>query len=201
VAGVSRRGGWFLPESPDVVGLLRRQLHVTIEGMEAFAAWAAGDAEAARAVREREHEADDARRDLHRALRAAFVTPLEPEDLFALSRGLDRVLDQARDLVREAEVMGCAPDPPVAEMAALLLAGTREIDAAVGRLEHGDAIEPADAAIAAVRRSSVSTAPRWRSSWTRTTCARSSPAASSTGAARGSPRASSTWPSGCSTPE
>ena len=38
-----RRERWFLPETPDVLGLLGRQLSVTVEGMEAFAAWAAGD--------------------------------------------------------------------------------------------------------------------------------------------------------------
>jgi uncharacterized protein Yka (UPF0111/DUF47 family) len=52
----------------------------------------------------------------------AFVTPLEPEDLFALSRGIDRILNQAKDLVRESEVMVCPPDAAVAQMAALLAA-------------------------------------------------------------------------------
>ena len=31
---------WFLPHEPDVLGILSRQLAVTCEGMEAFAAWA-----------------------------------------------------------------------------------------------------------------------------------------------------------------
>jgi hypothetical protein len=38
-----RRGRWFLPDTPDVLGLLRRQVAVTIEGMDAFVAWAGGD--------------------------------------------------------------------------------------------------------------------------------------------------------------
>jgi ABC-2 type transport system ATP-binding protein len=37
------RARWFLPETPDVLGLLRAQLAVTIEGVEAFAAWAGGE--------------------------------------------------------------------------------------------------------------------------------------------------------------
>ena len=48
---------------------------------------------------------DIAKRELLDALRAAFITPLEPEDVFALSRGIDRILDFARDLVAEAEVL------------------------------------------------------------------------------------------------
>ena len=42
MADVSRQR-WFLPETPDVLGLLRGQLAVTIEGLDAFAAWAGGD--------------------------------------------------------------------------------------------------------------------------------------------------------------
>jgi uncharacterized protein Yka (UPF0111/DUF47 family) len=148
----SRR--WFLPESPDLLGMLRAQLAVTIAGMDAFAAWAGGDAAAATRVRDLEHEADQARRALHDALRDAFVTPVEPEDLFALSRGLDRILNQAKDLVRESEVMDCPPDTALADMAALVTTSVRCLDDAVAGLARGgrDATEAADAAIKAVRR-------------------------------------------------
>ena len=105
---------WFLPETPDVLGLLGQQLEVTIAGMDAFARWAAGDAAAQAEVRAFEHQADERKRELHRALRTAFITPLEPEDLFALSRGIDRILNEAKDTVRESEVMDCPPDEPFA---------------------------------------------------------------------------------------
>jgi uncharacterized protein Yka (UPF0111/DUF47 family) len=148
------RRRWFLPESPDLLGMLRQQLAVSMAGLDAFAAWAGGDADAAARVRELEHRADDVRRDLHEALRDAFVTPLEPEDLFALSRGLDRILNQAKDLVRESEVMDCPPDPALAEMAALLAAAVRGLDDAIARLQPraGDATDAADAAIKQARR-------------------------------------------------
>ena len=77
---------WLLPETPDVLGLLENQLAITRSGAEAFAAWAAGDVDQAAAVRRAEHAADTAKRELQRALRAALVTPLEPEDLFSLSQ-------------------------------------------------------------------------------------------------------------------
>jgi uncharacterized protein len=149
-----RRRRWFLPESPDLLGMLRHQLEVTIAGMDAFAAWAGGDAAAAAAVRDFEHRADGARRDLHATLKDAFVTPLEPEDLFALSRGLDRILNQAKDLVRESEVMDCAPDAPLAEMATRLAGAVRGLDPAIAQLEphRGDATADADAAIKEARR-------------------------------------------------
>jgi uncharacterized protein Yka (UPF0111/DUF47 family) len=149
-----KRERWFLPEAPDVLGLLRHQVAVTVEGMDAFAAWAAGDAAAADTVRACEHRADAAKRQVRLALQAAFVTPLEPEDVFVLSRGVDWLLNHAKDTINESDDMACPPDDALAEMAALLTQGLRHIDEAIERLgsKDGDAIEPADAAIKAERR-------------------------------------------------
>jgi hypothetical protein len=135
---VSRRRAWFLPETPDVLAMLADQAAITIEGMDALVAWSRGDPSAAGAVRESEHRADDRKRELRRALTVAFSTPLEPEDLFELSRGLDRVLNSAKNAVREAEVMDTAPDDAIAEMAAELALGTRELADAIGALGRND---------------------------------------------------------------
>lgn len=145
---------WLFPQTPDVVGTLRRQLAVTIEGLDAFGAWARGDESAALQVRDCEHRADAVKRELHRALREAFVTPLEPEDLFALSRGVDRLINQAKDAVRESEVMACPPDPPLAAMADLTASAARELDAAVeGLTKDGrGTTAAAERAIKAARR-------------------------------------------------
>jgi uncharacterized protein Yka (UPF0111/DUF47 family) len=144
---------WFLPETPDVLGLLRVQLAVTIEAMDAFARWADGESAAERAVRDGEHHADAAKRELYLALRSAFITPLEPEDLFALSNGIDRIVNQAKDTVRESEVMACRPDAPLAAMAELLCEAIRALDAAVAGLGGtGDTTASAEAAIKVSRR-------------------------------------------------
>ena len=66
-----KRRRWFLPDSPDVLGLLRGQLAVTIEGIDAFQAWTEGDPAAAERVREREHAGDTAKRELLGALRSS----------------------------------------------------------------------------------------------------------------------------------
>jgi uncharacterized protein Yka (UPF0111/DUF47 family) len=152
MADMSRRQRWFLPETPDVLGLLRAQLAVTIDGLDAFAAWA-GDPSAAEILRDAEQRGDAAKRALVGALRAAFVTPLEPEDVFALSRGIDRILDYARDLVSEAEVLACPPDAAIADMARLLGKAAREIDRALAHVGTDDdaATDAADAAIRAER--------------------------------------------------
>jgi uncharacterized protein Yka (UPF0111/DUF47 family) len=144
---------WFLPETPDLLGMLRAQADVTIEGMEALAAWAHGDAAKGETVRELEHAADERRREVQEALTEAFTTPLDPEDLFVLSRGLDAVLNGAKDLVREAEVMALAPDDPMADMADLLLQAVRhlaEAFAGLGR-DTAAATAEADAAVKSAR--------------------------------------------------
>ena len=107
---------WFLPETPDVVAMLSRQLDVTREGVDTLVAWAHGEDGKASAIRALEHKGDEEKRALERALTTAFTTPLEPEDLYMLSRGIDWILNQSKDLIRESEVMDCPPDEAMAEM-------------------------------------------------------------------------------------
>jgi uncharacterized protein Yka (UPF0111/DUF47 family) len=150
---MSRRR-WFLPDAPDVLGLLRAQVSVTIRGLDAFHDWALGDPSAAARVRELERAGDTGKRELLNALRVAFVTPLEPEDAFALSRGIDRLLNYASDLIDESEAMACEPDARIATMAELVGSALGHLDAAVAALvdDPDAATEAADAAIREARR-------------------------------------------------
>jgi uncharacterized protein Yka (UPF0111/DUF47 family) len=130
-----RHRRWFLPETPDVLGLLADQAAITTEALGSFVSWAAGDAGAAQAVREAEPRGDAAKRVLLNALREAFVVPLEPEDLFTLSRGIDWILDYARDLIEESEAMACPPDAAIEEMGRMLLEAARKIGEAITALD------------------------------------------------------------------
>ena len=65
VAHMSTRR-WFLPENPDLFGLLRDQAAITVEGMEALVTWAGGNPAGGEAVRACEHRADDKKRELWR---------------------------------------------------------------------------------------------------------------------------------------
>lgn len=147
---------WFLPQAPDLLGLLRSQAAATAEGMDEFLAWARGEADAGTRVRLAEHLADERKRALRMALTEAFTTPLEPEDLFELSAGLDEVLNRAKDTVRESEVMGADPDSAMAEMAGEIREGVENLVLAFDALApHGDrsvATEAADRAIKNHRR-------------------------------------------------
>ena len=135
---LERHKRWFLPETPDVVGMLCAQAATTIEGIDALAEWGNGDASAADRVRAAEHTADAEKRELWRALREAFTTPLDPEDLYHLSAGLDEVLNHAKDVVREAEVLAFAPEgPEIAEMVELAAEGVRHLADAFARGGQG----------------------------------------------------------------
>jgi uncharacterized protein len=152
------RRSWFLPENPDVLDMLCRQAAVTGEGMAALVDWANAVPDAAHRVRDLEHRADDTKRELRLALTKAFITPIDAEDLYAMSERLDAVLNGAKDAVRESEVMGVPPDEAVAAMATLLADGTWHLAAAFERLGpdrrgKGDtgATEAADAAVKSQR--------------------------------------------------
>lgn len=145
---------WFLPAEPDVMGLLSEQAEITQRGIDAFCAWAEGDVAMGTTVRTCEHEADEARRRLQRTLKIAFSTPVDPEDLYALSERLDAVLNGAKNAVREAEVLAVEPDLPVAAMATQVNQGCRALrEAFAGLVTDTDhATEYADEAIRAARR-------------------------------------------------
>ncbi|MGH3442114.1 MAG: DUF47 domain-containing protein [Nitriliruptorales bacterium] len=91
------------------VELLVAQIDATIEGAELARAVVGGrrvDTGFRERMREVEHAGDDERAELVRALSTALVTPIDREDLFRLSRGIDDVLDHLRDFAIEWELYG-----------------------------------------------------------------------------------------------
>lgn len=102
-------------------------------------------------LREFEHQADNRKRELRVALTEAFSTPLEPEDIFELSCGLDEVLNSAKNVVGEAEAMQTAPNAAIAEMSAELAGGTRRLAKAFAMVERGDRADATAVADQAVK--------------------------------------------------
>jgi uncharacterized protein Yka (UPF0111/DUF47 family) len=145
------RTHWFIPQTPDVLGMLREQAQTTVEGLDELLAWARGEAAAAERLRAAEHRADRQKRELRGALTDAFSTPLEPEDIFELSRGLDEILNSAKNLVGEAEAMQSGPDAATAEMSEELAGGTRWLGEAFSRFAEDDRAAATGAADRAVK--------------------------------------------------
>ncbi len=119
------------------IKLIQDQAALTLEGMEALKAYMGGqDPAAASNLISKEKEADEARRILIDELNKTFITPFDREDIFALSRTIDDVLDYAYSTVSEMEVLKVEPTPYMQRMASLLRDAAYELSMAVNRLEE-----------------------------------------------------------------
>jgi predicted phosphate transport protein (TIGR00153 family) len=117
------------------IKLIHDQAAFTLEGMEALKAYMGEDSSAAERVTTAEKAADEARRILIAELNKTFVTPFDREDIFALSRTIDDVLDYAYSTVTEMEVLRVRPTSFMLSISSLLRDAANELLMAVDRLE------------------------------------------------------------------
>jgi uncharacterized protein len=118
------------------ITLIHDQAALTLEGMDALNAYMQGqDPEAAKQVIAKEKEADEARRILIYELNKTFVTPFDREDIFALSRTIDDVLDYAYSTITEMEMLKVKPTVYMQRISSLLRDAAAELLQAVDRLE------------------------------------------------------------------
>ena len=127
---------FFKPRQDNFVRLLMEQAQWTVKGLEALVAYTAdGNLPSANEVRRCEKEADEVRRILIDELNRTFVTPLDREDIFALSRAVDDILDYAYSTVDEMMVLHVTPTPYLERMASLLRDAADEVRLAMLRLK------------------------------------------------------------------
>ena len=112
--------------------------------------WAHGDAAAADQLRAAEHAADEVRRGSRSNSRSPSPPRLIREDLFTLSERLDAVLNMAKNVARDADLMGQRPTPTTAAMADEAAAGVGHLQVALRALSH-DSQAATDAADAATK--------------------------------------------------
>lgn len=115
--------------------LICDQAGFTQQGMEALHGYMKEPSEAqAQVVRKAEKDADEVRRILIDELNRSFVTPIDREDLFSLSRAIDDVLDYADSTVEEMVMLGVEPNQYLIRMVSLLRDAAEEINRGVQRL-------------------------------------------------------------------
>lgn len=119
----------------DFYDLLLRQAEKTLGGCDALARFLRNQA-GAEDVRRWEQEADDIRRVLIDELNQTFITPIDREDIFSLSRAIDDVLDYAKNTVDEMEVFEVESNEHLCEMAVLLKEGAQQLVAAMRHLKN-----------------------------------------------------------------
>ncbi len=117
--------------------LIHDQAAFTLEGMDALKSYMSDQSQAAAALLvTKEKEADEARRILICELNKTFITPFDREDIFALSRTIDDVLDYAYSTVNEMEILKVRPTPFMQRISSLLRDAAFELLMAVDRLQE-----------------------------------------------------------------
>jgi uncharacterized protein Yka (UPF0111/DUF47 family) len=116
----------------DFYALLLDQAEKTHAGCQALLKFLEGDGDPEEISR-LEREADDIRRILIDELNQTFITPIDREDIFALSRAIDDVIDHAKNTVKEMEIFEVESNEPLCRMAELLQKGAEQL---VGAMRH-----------------------------------------------------------------
>jgi predicted phosphate transport protein (TIGR00153 family) len=118
------------------VKLLLDQASLTLKGLDLLKTYMdKQNPSAAQEIMMAEKEADEVRRILIDELLRTFVTPIDREDIFALSRAIDDVIDYANTTVDEMEILNVEPTPYMRRIASLLRDAAYEIHLSVLRLE------------------------------------------------------------------
>ncbi len=129
------------PRQDKFVESLILQAEKTLEGINALAAYMKEPSERQSAVVARaEKEADEIRRILIDDLNHTFVTPMDREDIFALSRAIDDVVDYANTTVEEMRIFQVEPNDFLLRIVSLLQDAATEIHLSMLRLKENPGV-------------------------------------------------------------
>ncbi|HET19043.1 MAG TPA: DUF47 family protein [Chromatiales bacterium] len=127
---------FFKPKQDRFVDLLVKQAEITLEGMNALESYMKKRSDKyASAVIQAEKDADETRRILIDDLNRTFVTPIDREDIFSLSRAIDDVMDYAYTTVEEMRILDVEPNDYLRRLVSLLQDAAEEIHLAMLRLD------------------------------------------------------------------
>ncbi len=125
----------FRSRSTNFLQLLAQQADKTREGLEMLETYFKSmDPAVARGVEKIEKEADELRRILIDDLNRSFVTPIDREDLYALSRTIDDVLDYGYSTIDEMVMFGVQPTELMGKMVTILREAAEELHLGVLQL-------------------------------------------------------------------
>ena len=126
----------FKKKQDKFILLLIEQASLTFKGVETLQEYMkTHDHALAEQLTQIEKEADEVRRILIAELNRSFVTPIDREDIFALSRSIDDVVDYAYSTVSEMDILNVEPTTYMTRMTSLLKDATYELYMAMQRLE------------------------------------------------------------------
>ena len=130
-----RLGDRFKRKPDHLILLLIEQARITEEGMNALVSYFEKPSKRrAEVVSQAESAADETRRILIDELNKTFVTPIDREDIHALSRAIDDMLDYAYTTTTEMSILGVEPNDSMREIGAALVKAACELHLGVQRL-------------------------------------------------------------------
>jgi len=133
---MKRLARFFGPHQDNFVGLLISQAELSDKGLQALLAYMNdGNEASAEIVRQTEKEADEVRRILIDELNRTFATPMDREDIFALSRAIDDIIDYAYSTVDEMQILHVTANKHMQRMVSLLRDAANEVHMAMLRIK------------------------------------------------------------------
>ena len=115
---------------------IQEQTNLTLEGVDLLLAYMNNpDTKIADQLTAKEKEADEARRLLIDELNRTFITPFDREDIFALSRAIDDILDYAYSTMTEIVIFKVKPTEYMVQICTLLKESAFEMLKAVECLQ------------------------------------------------------------------
>jgi len=132
----------FFKKKPDkFILMLINQASLTFKGLEVLQEYMKSHEHSlAEELTRIEMKEDEVRRILIDELNQTFVTPIDREDIFSLSRAIDDVLDYAYSTVSEMDVLNVEPTTFMMRMTSLIKDASYELYMAMKRLEGHPAV-------------------------------------------------------------
>jgi hypothetical protein len=123
------------------ITLMHEQATLALQGMDLLREYLTQPAKhLAEELTAKEKEADEARRILIDELNRTFITPFDREDIFALSRAIDDVLDYAYSTMTEIIILKVDPTDFMVRICSLLRDATFEIMKAMEQMQDHPAV-------------------------------------------------------------
>jgi uncharacterized protein len=127
---------FFFPKEKNFSKLLLDQADKSLDGIIALEEYITKPStETGDRVKKLEQDADDMRHILITELNHSFITPFDREDIFALSRAVDDVMDYAKSTVGEMVLFEVKPNAALRRMVNILRRQAEEISRAVFHLQ------------------------------------------------------------------
>jgi len=118
------------------IHMMHEQATLALEGMELLKAYLSYPAKSlADELTAKEKQADESRRILIEELNRTFITPFARDDMFALSRAIDDIIDYAYSTMTEIVILEVDPTRYMVRICSLLRDATFELVMAFERLE------------------------------------------------------------------